>query len=74
MRPKGMEDLAAFSVREVKRAAAEEKERDVFLCRRTVRVKVEGKVIPASSLKVKGRRTLVGQKTGERGTDRRIGK
>ena len=26
MRPKGMEDLAAFSAREVKRAAAEEKE------------------------------------------------
>ena len=30
MRPKGMEDLAAFSVREVKRAAAEEKERDQY--------------------------------------------
>ena len=27
MRPKGMEDLAAFSAREVKRAAAEERER-----------------------------------------------
>ena len=26
MRPKGMEDLAAFSAREVKRAAAEERE------------------------------------------------
>ena len=30
MRPKGMEDLAAFSAREVKRAAAEEKERDKY--------------------------------------------
>ena len=30
MRPKGMEDLAAFSAREVKRAAAEEKERDEY--------------------------------------------
>ena len=30
MRPKGMEDLAAFSVREVKRAAAEERERDEY--------------------------------------------
>ena len=30
MRPKGMEDLAAFSVREVKRAAAEEKETDEY--------------------------------------------
>ena len=31
MRPKGMEDLAAFSVREVKKAAvAEETERDEY--------------------------------------------
>ena len=28
MRPKGMEDLAAFSAREVMRAAAKERERD----------------------------------------------
>ena len=34
----------------------------VFLCRRTVRVKVGGKVIPASFLKVEGRGTLVGAK------------
>ena len=30
MRPKGMEDLAAFSVREVKTVAAEERERDEY--------------------------------------------
>ena len=30
MRPKGMEDLAAFNAREVKRAAAEERERDEY--------------------------------------------
>ena len=30
MRPKGIEDLAAFKVREVKRAAAEERERDKY--------------------------------------------
>ena len=30
MRQKGMEDLAAFSAREVKRAAAEERERDEY--------------------------------------------
>ena len=30
MWPKGMEDLAAFSAREVKRAAAEERERDEY--------------------------------------------
>ena len=32
MRPKGMEDLAAFSAREIKRAAAEERERDKYSC------------------------------------------
>ena len=31
MRPKGMEDLAAFSAREVKRAAAEEKDEYSFV-------------------------------------------
>ena len=30
MRSKGMEDLAAFSAREVKKAAAEERERDEY--------------------------------------------
>ena len=30
MRPKGMEDLATFSARKVKRAAAEERERDEY--------------------------------------------
>ena len=30
MWPKGMEDLAAFSAREVKRALAEERERDEY--------------------------------------------
>ena len=30
MRPKGMEDLAAFSVREVKRAATQEREKDEY--------------------------------------------
>ena len=62
MQPTGMEDLAAFSGREVKRAAAAKRERRVFLCRRTVRVKVGGKVIPASFLITEGRGTLVGAK------------
>ena len=61
MRRKGMEDLAAFSAREVKRAAAAGKRR-VFLCSRTVRVKVGSKAIPASFLKIEGRGTLVGAK------------
>ena len=60
---KGMEDLATFNVREVKRAAAEEREgMGVFLCRRTVRIKVKSKVIPASFLKIKGWGTSVGAK------------
>ena len=59
MRPKGMEDLAAFSVREVKKAAVEERKRRVFLCRRTVRVEVRSKVIPAGLLKIEGRGTFV---------------
>ena len=67
MRPKGMEDLAAFSAREVKR------KRRVFLCRRTVGVKVGSKVIPVSVLKVEGREMLVGTKD-RRGTERRIGR
>ena len=74
MRPKGMEDLVAFSAREVKRAAAEERERRVFLCRRTVRVKMEDKVIPARFLKIEERGRSLRRKTREIGTDRKIGR
>ena len=49
------------------------RKRRVFLCRRTVGVKVGGKVIPASFLKLEGGRSL-GRKTGEIGTERRIGR
>ena len=59
MRPKGMEDLAAFSVIE---ESSSRGKRRVFLCRRTVRVKVKSKVIPASFLKIEGRGTFVGAK------------
>ena len=38
------------------------RKRRVFLCRRTVRVIVKGKVIPASFLKIKGWGTFVGAK------------
>ena len=38
------------------------RKRRVFLRRRTVRVKVEGKVIPTSFLKIQRRETLVGAK------------
>ena len=63
MRPKGMEDLAAFSTREVKRAAAEEKERDEYSsAEKAMRVEVEGKTILASFRKTKGRGMLVGEK------------
>ena len=77
MRPKGMKDLAAFRVGEGKRAAAEEREkkkRRVFHCRRKVRVKLEGKVIPTSFLKIEGRGCSLERKTGERGTAGRIGR
>ena len=37
------------------------RKRQIFLCRRTVRVKVGGKAIPASFLKVEGMGTLVGE-------------
>ena len=47
--------------------------RPVFLCRRTVGVKVGDKVIPASFLKVEGRGCSLGKKTRERGTVKRIG-
>ena len=65
MRPKGMEDLAAFSVREVKNSSRGK--RRVFLCKRTVRVKVEGKVIPASFLKIEGWGRLLGERPGKEG-------
>ena len=52
MRPKVMEDLAAFSVREVNRKRRE------FLCR-TVRVEVISKVISTCFLKIEGRGTFV---------------
>ena len=61
MRPNGMENLAAFGAREVKRAATEEREeRGVFLCCRTVKVEVKGKVIPTSFLKIEGRGAFIG--------------
>ena len=56
-----------------KESGTREKRR-VFLCRRTVRVKVKGEVIPASFPKTAARDMLVGTKDqGGRGTDRRIG-
>ena len=45
------------------------RKRQAFLCRWTVRVKVGGKVIPASFLKIEGRGTLVGA-IGRRERDR----
>ena len=38
------------------------RKRQVFLCRRTVRVKVKGKVIPTGFLKIEGRETFIGAK------------
>ena len=50
------------------------KKRQVFLCRRTVRVKVKGKVIPTSFLKIKEGGRSLERKTGERGMVSRIGR
>ena len=38
------------------------KKRRIFLCKKTVNVKVKGKVIPASFRKIEGRATFVGEK------------
>ena len=52
-----------------------QRKRRVFLCKRTVRVKVGEKAIPGSFLKVEGRGTLVGAKgQGEKGRNRKIGR
>ena len=51
------------------------RKRRVFLCRGTVGVKVIGKAIPASFLKIEGRGALVGAiDRRERGIDKKIGK
>ena len=55
-----MENSAAFNAKKVKTAVREKKEREVFLCRKTVRVKAKGKVIPTNFLKTAGRRPFVG--------------
>ena len=43
------------------------RKRLVFLCKRTVKVKVKRKVIPTSFLKIEGRGCFLGRKTEERG-------
>ena len=70
MQPEGMEDLAAFSAREEESSSRGKRKRRVFLCRRTVGVKVKGKLIPASFLNVKGRGMRIGA-IGRRQRDRK---
>ena len=48
--------------RSKKSSSREKRKRLVLLCRRTVRVKVKTKVIPASFLKIEGGGTFVGAK------------
>ena len=57
-----MENLAAFSAREVKRASAEEKERGGIPLQKDLRVKVKGKIIQMRFLKIAGRWLFVGVK------------
>ena len=55
-------------------SSGEKRKKRVSLCRRTMGVKVGGKVIPASFLKIEGRGSSFERKTGEREIDRRIGR
>ena len=55
-----MEDLAAFNAKAVKRAAAEEREREEYLYRWTVRVKVKSKVFITSFVEIEERRPFDG--------------
>ena len=76
MQPKGMEDLAVFSAREVKRAAAEERERDQYSSAKEQRESNRRQSLPSKlseSFLKEGGRSLE-QKTGERGTERRTGR
>ena len=52
--------MAVFSARDKESSNRTKRERRVFLCRRTAGIKVGGKIIPASFMKVEGRGTLVG--------------
>ena len=60
--------------RSKKSSSRGKRKKPVFLCRKTMRVKVRSNVIPASFLKIEGRGTLAGQNTEERGTDKRLGR
>ena len=71
MWPKGMEDLTAFSAREEKRAAVEERERDEYS---SAERRWEAKPSQQAFWKLKEGRHSLGRKTGEIGMGRRIGK
>ena len=69
MGPKRKENLAAFSARKVKRAAAEE--RDEYS---SAEGQCEAKPSQRAFGKLKEGGRSLGRKTGERGMDRRIGR
>ena len=73
MRPKRNGRFGRIQCQRGKESSSRGKRR-VFLCRRTVEVKVEDKAIPPSFLKVEERGRSLGRKTGERETNRRIGR
>ena len=74
MRPKGMEDLAAFSAREVKKTAAEERERDKYSSAKGQWESNKKQSHPSKLLKIEGRGTFVGAIDRRGGTDRRNGR
>ena len=73
MQLKGTENLAAFNPKDVKIAAAQEREQ-YSSAKMTVRAKVKGKVVPTIFLKIKGRRPFVRVKEQRKGAVRRIGR
>ena len=72
MRPKGMEDLAAFSAREIKKTAVEERD-EYFSAEEQWESKYKAKLSQRAFEKLKEGRRSLGRKAGERETDERIG-
>ena len=62
MRQKRLENLAAFSAKEVEKAAAEVREKWSIPLQKDSEDRSESKVIPTSFLKIEGRSTFVGVK------------
>ena len=67
MRPKNGKFGCTLCQRSKESSSRGKRKRLVFICRRTLRVKVKSKVIPTNSLIIERRGRSLGRKTGERG-------